>query len=601
MLKTMKQLVVAILMGFTYWNIVLAQYPDYKKHQYHWANQQPLIIEVDEQFLHEDAIILNEENSIKVFGVKSEFITVNFQKRLRIKYLTQTGIDNYSTFTLPESFDPLYDFRYASLLNKQNSFYGPKYFDTKVIWFAARVIKKNGSVVDAIIKDQILKDTVIYNKKFYRSFFYQFSIKELEPGDELEVHYNTEIPYDPNWFRFNSNRIFFHGSIPKQKYTITLECPKKLEYSLLNCKADSTFETDKRIIHYWQKKNLPGCMSEPGAKPHLKLPHIVYNIHEDDYRYYTKHMSGELIPIPFWNYILRIREAKAAWLKRVAEKMIRDKQNTMVNKFISETSQGVTDTVSFIRARKVHHAIAETFKYHNDHAFFAEIDIGLERMGSYTEKKTLREISRYNLYAKILNRLNTHYYTAYLMDKRIATLSKGYISPLIDNDFAFVILSNDKKPVYLYPKRSRYGYEVDELPFYWENTPVMLVSIFKLWADYKVDLNFIQTPPSNEQNNFRTSSVLATISLNPAVINFEATVTLSGQFSTITREYYQYGYKDPTINPLYYTRICDIGGNPKLINSEITSHQSVYPFKTNLKVKYTCEDLLKKNRIAFIL
>jgi len=300
----------------------------------------------------------------------------------------------------------------------------------------------------------------------------------------------------------------------------------------------------------------------------------------------------EEAPLPFWIYLLRLREQSTEYEQRRADPVRKDKQWKKVQSFMIVTTAGIPNDKIFTKLSTVHNKIVDDFKYQKDGAFFAGKDKKLERLGDYTENETLREISRFKLYVKLLNHLNISYNTVYFMDKRVAQMGRNFISSVVDNEYAFAVPRVDQQ-YYLYPKQSRCGYYGNELPFYWENTPALYIEFYSLWADKIADLNFIKTHASNASENIRVCNIKTTVDLNQLQLDCEAKVSLSGQFSTMTRNLYAFNYMDSTLNPLYGRKInyAFVGDDPILHKPQ--SKSRAYPFKTNFKLNYSSSEMIE--------
>ncbi len=563
----------------------------FRKNNHQWEDPAPIPLPVKKQFEHEDAVVLKEANKVNISWVKSQFVHLYYEKKIRIKLQTKEGVERCSRVTIPESFDPLYD--YSSVPNdKKNEVDRPSYFNVRIIEFEARVIKPDGTVKPVRDALEIGRRRVRVDQalRYYNALSYTFVLRHLEPGDELELYYQYEVPYRDNWFYYTNARLFFHSDLPKQDYHLIVKYHPMLGTSIANHPADSVVRTKKRIIHHWHKTDLPGCLFERGARPHFDLPHLVYQVNPNDRLYYQSDPAALYVDsVPYWRYVMRLREQRAIWLQRVAQKRIPDKQNKLVYEFVASASR--SDTTTLRKAMSAHNAIAKNFEYQNDNAYFAGLDGGLERMGTYTDKRIIREISRYNLYAKIFYHLELPYYTAYLVDNRVASVNKTYTSPLLYNEFAFAIPVGNTF-VYMHPKKNKFGYYADELPFYWENSNAVLGSVYRLFGEMRPKLEFIRTHGSDAAVNYRNTNVSAKIDLEQQHINFEARVALSGQFSTMTRGKYLNAYVDSSVNPRYAQRLFEIG-HVQVTENKMTYHATDYPFKTELRLKYKAGNKVK--------
>ncbi len=573
------------------------QYTKYKKYTYDWGNDVPKSIAVDSTFSDEDAVILVEQNFMEASGTKTPFLQIHIEKKFRIKFLTKKGIENFSKFTIPESFDPTFDYKDIPVGNFKKQ-HRPRLFEINIKYFAARIIKENGNIEIAEITDRSKEERKMLDYNVNISHSYEFEITNLQVGDELEIAYKLELPYVDNWYLYYSTRVFFHGITPKQNYSFVLKTNEKLLTKLMfhnGCKADSIVKANKRDYYYFTRDNLPGVMYEVGSRPHKTLPYFVYDLNPSDDRfYYHSPYSMTDAVLPFWLYMLKLRESQAIIIQRRTEPIIVDKQFRKVRKFILNTTASIPEDQAYNKVLRIHHTIVDSFDYQDDYAYRAGLDTRLERLGDFTENRILREISRYKLYARTFNLLGVPYSTVYFMDKRIADMSQSYISPIIDNDFAFVMV-HEEHPFYIYPKKSRFGYYTNELPFYWENTEVLFVNFYNLWSDHIADLRFVNTPTSTFKENFRISSVQATVNLEDKSVDFDVRLTLSGQFSTMMRGLYKYDITDSSINPLYKKKLWMLNSHTELLRSSITKDSKQYPFKFILNASYKSNGLIDES------
>lgn len=592
----------------------IGQFEKFKKYKYTWEESFPASVAIEPSFQDQPLVILNEENTLKVSGVKSEFMKVYIEKRQHIKYLSSKELVTGSHFVIPESFDPKLD---RSDLPRGNKKFAqrPKLFDVKVLFFAARIKKPDGTIVDARINSEVEMDDRTFQLKSHRtyantfgsrrvrienskSYAYVFQIQNLEPGDELQLHYKYEIPYEQNWYLFNSKRVFYHGNYAKQSYSFTYKFKKKtgstFRYNNGASPAEKS-EEGQNVIYTFKAQNLDGCMGEINARPHLEVPYFVYNLNPLDARYdYQSPYELESAPLPFWIYLLKLREQYSKYELLRTDPLIQDKQWKIVRGFITGATAHIQPDKVFSKLSTLHNIILEDFDYQKDGDYFAGKDVKLERLGDYVENKTLREISRFKLYVKFFNYLNIAYNTVYFTDKRIAKMGGTYISPIIDNEYAFSLPLKDRE-YYLYPKQHKFGFYGNELPFYWENTPALRIEFFNLWAEKIADLNFINTRSSKASDNIRVCNIKTTVNLNTMTLACEAKVSLAGQFSTMTRGTYTHDYTDSTLNPLYSRRISyGIQGEDHTLLKP-KSKSSEYPFKTNFRLDYGSSTLIQHN------
>ncbi len=118
---------------------------------------------------------------------------------------------------------------------------------------------------------------------------------------------------------------------------------------------------------------------------------------------------------------------------------------------------------------------------------------------------------------------------------------------------------------------------------------------------YLPELIYINTPSSNESENSRKVMSMVNVNLNEQKVEFNTKLSLTGQFSTLTRGNYTHEYIDSSVNKQYYRKVFQLSPKSKLLDLVKTAEDSIFPFKTNFQVKYADAGLLeKKNDSVFV-
>ena len=197
------KILLVLFFVFCYSDISIAQSFKYRRYNLKWQQRRPEPIAVEDQFKNEDAVILEEENVIGLSGNVC-------RSHIRIKFLTQKGIDKYSKFVLPTGFDPVGD-SYSINVRRRDTLYRPKGEFECIRYFAARIIKPGGDVEDAVVDESTQKETVLSNHLEEQYFSWIFKIQRLKSGDEVEVEYAFEKTFNTAGatVKFFFNGIFF--------------------------------------------------------------------------------------------------------------------------------------------------------------------------------------------------------------------------------------------------------------------------------------------------------------------------------------------------------------------------------------------------------
>jgi hypothetical protein len=583
---------------------------------YAWPAEKPAEIPVEDQFKNEDAVILDEHciynasgNRVPLFYYYNQVANYYYieesnqgatpivQKHLRIKFLTRNGIRKYSKIVLPESFDRMSDVNSIKLLDR-DSLYRPKGEFECIRYFAARIIKPGGKIIDAITDESIQGEVQRVNKIDEKVYNWIFRILNLEEGDELELDYSYEGALNIDY----SQRVFFNGELPKQNLDFTFRYLSKhtfiLNYHNGANPTDSVMET-KSSPHYTEyhflRKNLCGGIGESGSRPQNQLPYFTYYKHLLDYVDGGK-TNGKALPYP-WSYtLLPFVKYQYEDLKLRLQK--RDKATLAVNDFLETERQKAHDTSFAGIATTFQHSLAEDFSFQKDAASSLAGDAELEHLGKYVSSKTLRETSRMRLYWELLYRFDRNFYEVAFTDKRISEIDIGQYEPLTTVDSAYAIPSQHNF-LYLYPKSYRFGYEANELPFYYEDVNTILVpqhepSFKKHELIPQVNYIFLKTPFSGVKENVRTTNVMINVSLDSLQMAVAARIKLSGQFSTLIRGYYLYGDMDTTVNPIYYHSISSLADKKTEFTASNVNH--TFPFDATFNVNLANHQNISKEK-----
>ena len=584
-----------------------AQSFQYRNYKFQWAPGNPAAIPVEDQFKNEDAVILDEKfiynaggNRVPLYldiNSRANYFFIDesanaggpiIQKHVRIKFLTTKGVKKYSTIVLPESFDPSSDWSTVRP-ELRDSIFRPRGEFECIRYFAARIIKPDGTIKAAIVdeKNQIEFDR--QNRVTSKLYSWIFRIINLEPDDELELDYSYENVYniDPTF------RIFFNGELPKQNFAMTFRYPYEDYYVLTYANGanpdDSIMETKthpKYTEYYFSKKNLPGGINEVGGRPYTQYPYITFYEHLRDFGLMNPTTKFITRPLPYpWSYVL-LPMVGYQYQNLKFHLARQDRTTQALNNFYKTEKSKVPDTSLTAFMTSVQHTLATDFKYHNDREYFEGDDGELEHLGKYIEQKTMREISRHRIYDEIFARADRNYYAALLCDKRVSIIDIGEFKNSTSFRTCFAV-PGEQNYTFLYPKSYRFGYEANELPFYYEDIPTVLIprhEPFEKSTDMVPDVNFYsaRTPFSGVKDNLRITTAMVNVSLDSLRMHLSARIKLSGQFSTITRGYYLYGDRDTTINPSYYNTIASIAEDSKHLSVVVGELKKEFPYDVSV-------------------
>lgn len=561
-----------------------SQFRDFLKNTYIWEHDM-VVPDLDSNYMHENAVALNEKNRIAIRGLKEEFMHVYFEKQGIIQFKNENGIRDHGNFLFPYAMDPLYERQFIPIDEK---IYSP-YFNTKVLFVAGRIIHENGIVEPAIFRYSFPDVNRIVNKEYERAYRYYIEVINLRPGDVLEYHYKYEVPMDVNWMHFNSGRIFHHSTLAKQDYELKLEYNKKLRNTISGDAANSIKTEDKVTTHIWTKKNLDPIMREVASRP-FHGEHVIFKFNENNLSHVFQHpRTGQILPSPFYTYMIKKRQARDHWYRRVAlRKLVLDRQGRQFRNWVSDVTDEIDGPLG--KLNDIQKDISLNFTYDNDILYYSLQDLGLEQMGTNIQEKRLRDISRHTIYTKLFNQLGfSNYKVLYSLDNRAGEISKEFTTDLFFNERIY--FSNDGDLAFVHPKRSQTGFLLNEIPFYWQGSNAIGYSLDELFDEDVQSFNMIKIP-ANEIVSARTTNSVALVNIKERSIDFVTDLQLSGQFSTLTRGLYLHSELDSTINPNYGSKIFELGGKIFLKKNKLKNLEGHPNFQADFQLEYLADKKL---------
>jgi len=550
-----------------------------------FAQYQGPSVSIEDMVAGKSAYIVEEDLEISIYGKEkfsNAYRSFHIKRDFTVKILHSNGLKIFQKMILPENFDPTYK-AHASGVKKLGIYYSGYRVNMFKVFVKRSGVKPFSPNVRKKVK---------YIESFNLDYIYEYgqdvySIDGLEVGDEVRISYELEIPFQENYSRFASYRIFHHDTIPKLKYRFTLNHHESLDIELYQKNggnAKRQFVDDRKVKRIWEYENLPGCIKESGSRPYTELPHLTWVLNQYKYLIYN---STEERNIPHYAIIASIKSPDLPEILISVEVGSKSKQYSPFTRTYDKMIEDLPNDFNLIRA--IHTNITKDFDYEDDREYYIRNDMRGKRMGEYFENGILRDVSRYDIYFASLVKARLQFFSAYLIDKRSGEISEEYFQPNFDNDFLLAAYFGERIFDIMLPKRNRFGWYYNEIPFYWEDCKARLVHITD-YAKYhypiKESFRSLQTQLTAESDNVRRHNIRALVDLDMDTIHLAGSVFLQGQFSTMCRFSYLHGYKDPTVNKRYNRNLWK--EIPLSTKGEISA-QSVstsYPFPSEFEFSF---------------
>ncbi len=571
----------------------------------HFVSAQQDLVSADfEKIIRgKDAFIIDEDLEINIHGKDRESTGYRFftiRREVRVKIMNPNGVKRFSSIVLPEHFDPTYR-PHASAVKK----IGVYYSRFKILEFEAKIIRDKKEIKPKI------KRNLLYKESFNIDYIYEydqqvFEIRDLQVGDELIIEYDINIPYQENYSRFTSYRIFHHSDLPKKKYKLTITNHELLDIDYFVENGPQPLlkpDVDNLERRVWEMENLPGCLLEEGARPYLQLPYVSWVINH--FQYFT-HNSTAPINTPHHVITAQLRSKDLSDIIMAIEVGSTNKQFTPFNreyeKLLKEVPADYASFADYSVMKLLHTDIVENFKYNNSRDVYKKNDLRGERLGEFFEKEIIRDVSRYNIYYAMLVKSKTNFYSAFTVDKRFGVIGDSYFMPSFDSDYLLAAYLGEREFDLMLPKRHNVGWYYNEIPFYWEGTRAQLVDVSeysRYQNDIKNNVRTVETQLTSPRDNSREIIHGAKVDLETGHVQHTGEIRLSGQFSTMNRMPYIKGPRDKTVNRHYnktYWEIIPETDSAEILKSEVSPE---YPFKASIEYKFT-SNMVKKEGGEYI-
>lgn len=600
----------------------VAQSTGFRSYKVDWSKYPYEPIAVVDSFKNQDAVVLLEENEI--FIPRAYDQNFSFKRHIRVKLLNNKGVSDFSKFKLPVSFDTEYDQAYIPYTKRAKTNY-PLYYDMEVLYFAIRVIKSDGKIIEIIPHNKIngietFYDNIYYHTQLLKAFNYFFWVDEntFQVNDEIEVVYKYTVPNNifAGW---GSHRFFFHGKHSKQECSFKFNYEIDNHFFLSNKNIESKisvipdFSNKKMGFKVFSLTNLNNISNDAGSKLYIDIPYISFYTNKGDYGQYDISNPNDrkivkVLPYP-WTYIMK---HNISYLNTKDYKTIykrKDDDTFALNNLYNQSGVDIADSTGVALMMNLHKNISDSFSYMNNFERYKKDAYNSETtsIAAALKRKLLIEEHRHYIYSFCAFKVNKPFFIAIIPDNRIERIDQFAAHPLLSCNGIYAFTKGNKIH-YFFPKRQRYGYEVNEFPFYMENNRSILVTQNadmqsyedvdkrksgvaeqKLEEDRIVNndlIKFSTTYNSDENANIRTTSSLININLRTKEGHIDTKLLLSGQYSTLIRGNYQYNNKDSSINPLYNTKPFD---SLNLVSTMIIGHNDKFPFNTSIRLKHVQE------------
>lgn len=266
--------------------------------------------------------------------------------------------------------------------------------------FAARVIKKDGSIQNINFEDAVKIDDIRAVPTLFKSYtddvfkakyqpdFYKIAVADLQEGDIIEYEYKNynsrQYANNPNYQEFDPVYYMCNRSLPvnKQIIEVTTESDKYyLAYKNLKGTPDfSVTNSGDKKIYRWEDNNRERTTDSRFVNELLELPSIKFQIT------YARNSHKDFVWFKDENDIKRDwttedlgNKAKLFWFRTTYLQSVNSNSSSIIKQYYKDfKKKGLTEASDDDYIRKAYYAIRSKTIYHNCSDFdFAKIFSGL--------------------------------------------------------------------------------------------------------------------------------------------------------------------------------------------------------------------------------
>jgi hypothetical protein len=585
--------VLGIFLGITLSN-VYSQENQSSINILNWDSLYTEPIAVDSNFLKSDAVILYKTMDIKIpeatfSGVqKSEpyiFVTV-FQ---RVKILNDNGVYDFTRVTLPENYDPFFDPKVKVNPYHLNSYSSISDFRYRIFDFDVRIIKDGKRVYTPELREEQKIDTLEYADDFHRLLVTKYNFSPVFKGDEVQIFYKIGILHDTKYSRF-----FISGKYPIQELKVSIsekyhnavkssvvysnrikELVEETENKQKEMHLRKDFFTLKNIFPLDCTNEFANCQSAPYFAINFRSNRLKDLIINGEKQENIVVKSG--IFMGGKHYKPKKKD------KEYFESKVND-TNLALKRFYENFKSDTSIKNDYERMYKIHNEI-NTFSTYETKPNYDKYDQFPPNRAELLKKKVFRSKYAVEIYDDLYKRCDSSFYNIYLFDKRYNdyTFNEAAGRQPFYNLFGIKVGSTFN---YIFPQTTFARYYFNEIPYYLENSTAVFVP-------HNVDTNTVKdvaknnvlvkkSPKSLSSENFRQIAGKLDYNEVENIFEFNGKESLSGQFSTILRNYYRTKLFDPVISKKHYKPLFKDEVTSSLFCEQVSSSDE-YPYKINYK------------------
>jgi hypothetical protein len=490
-----------LILWLCFLGVSYAQDFDHRLKPYSWTNHHSPEIEVNSQWQEYDAVILDAE---LVFDRAKQYVRAFY----RVKFLTEAGIERYNRFWLPLKSNPL------AQHNSKEGQYRPKFHSGAIYLLDARRLYPD-SVSRPLLYERIERETFAESSGKVLLQAHEVKIRELKPGDEIEIVFSHFIRWPEAWL--------LEHELPIQNLSVAV-APDGSKFGF---PADRLVDVDtakgKILLTY---RDIPP----------LSLPS--FN-HPPDSLHWLQWVpyGAEAANYGLFGWIRRRPSRPGAYFQPPIDALTR-RLNGFAEFKNARNAETLTES-----ARRLQAGILRILRYVPD-------NYGNAR-GTFKyllSRDTLAQRFQRRFYTELLDRFPASHFLVQI-ESRLAGAEKYSFPSSKSLQWEGYVMANESDTVLLLPRMHDFGLQANEYPYYLSGARVWMVprsledrAVPGMKPDGQVFIRRLPMLP--DSGHYRKLNLMYSRGSEAREWSLSGSVSLGGQWSTMNRGMWSHRFAD---------------------------------------------------------
>lgn len=456
--------------------------------------------------------------------------------------------------------------------------------DQKITKVDARIKKQNGSLINISNKSIVSSEMTIKNDDLPDYRIFQFSIPNVEVGDEVEYVYtisSDEI--------LKGKDISLYTFLPVVLSEFKLNNYGKAFTKIISWNIERLPEqSNKNTTYFYEEKNLPPLgINELRASTTYNYPFFTIIVKE----IINNDNSVSTIVANNWGEIALKKKNKLKYKKRdlpyygiTIDQFLNDWLN-------ANSKSSLLETVNAFN------------KYINEQIQIVNLIPKESEMPMYfyIKNKYISKDKLFNLYTLLFDKIKIKYGYVFAKNKFIGSplnLKDPSLHQVAETFFVFYI---NNELHYLVPNNINYKFRLDEVPYYLTSENVMIVDFSNLESKNEIKQYSMKLDGLESIINSNIKNISMTYNSGSNVAKVKIKEKYSGDFAWLMKHQFENVEKKLNLNEYFSQLISTTFSDVNKIDSFSISYDSVFPYSISVNYTFETNELFNKTNTSALM